>query len=146
MGTLNFFINSLPNEIIEIITKLTYKPQPYELCNDIISFISDTQYIKEKYYEHYILMLEDEKNEDLYWVINDITRYYNEDVPTMRGYTSHFYDIIRKHYKYSDITKFVNGDQIFEDLSKKTPHTQINILLALLLPDQRGEFIKKYIP
>ena len=135
--SLNCLLNELPVELYDLILKLTYKPQEKELLDDIVNFVRTKDQVVNYYYSKYIIVLEEEEPEHLAWLINDLYRYYNDDFPTMVGYTYGFIKKICRHRRYR---YFVWGDSVILDLERRQDTTHINILLGLLKSSERNEF------
>jgi hypothetical protein len=139
--SLHDLLGTLPTELYDVILKLTYKPQEKELLDDIVNFVHTKEQIAKYYYFKYIVRGGEEEPEHLAWLINDILRYYNDDFPTMVGYTYGFIKKICRHRRYR---YFVWGDYVLNELERRQDTTQINILWSLLTPEERNEFIIQF--
>lgn len=136
----NIFIEKLPREIILQIIPYTYSFQNKNLLNDIINFKNSKTYLFESYYNTWIINMgyPTESLEDKNWLINDLFLYANDEKASMYGYVDKFYNIFKRNLHLQtneDVTRYINA------LGKKHVTTQINIVLSLLTPEERNNFI-----
>jgi hypothetical protein len=151
---------NLPMHIVYYILSYHHNPQSKPLRNDIVHFVHSRNYILERYefiWREYAIT----PTEHLNYLENDIYRHSNNLVPSMYGYTEHFYKIflrlpfvnpIKKHlyfgknmYDDSDYTykifKYIRNldSRVTEnnDISK----LKVNIIWGLLTIREREEFI-----
>ena len=122
----------MPKEVVKLILFYTHSYQPKALLNDI----ENINIIKKDILQKYLDFWEDDESN--YWVVNDIFSYANEYHATMYGYRDKFYDIFLRHIS---IKNNLQVHKYIKNVWKKTVKSQINILLGLLTPEERGEFI-----
>ena len=112
----------LPIELVEYIHKFNRQPQSKDLQNDIINFHETKKSMIELY------------QGDLDLLINDLIGYLNNFVPLMFGYEDTFINRVK------NIDIFIcNVLHVFNE------EKAVNILLALLKPYERFDFIKNKI-
>jgi hypothetical protein len=134
---LNKYLIKLPNDLVNYIITLTYKPQPKELLQDIINYYNSKQLIKE-YYCLLAIIFHETYEESIEWVVNDLVLYMNSSLPTLLGYSEKMeFILIRSNL----ISTSEDLDLYFFVLLKKNVLYQLNILLGLLTPPERNEFI-----
>jgi len=134
---LNKYLNKLPNELVNYIITLTYKPQPKELLDDIINYYNSKQLIKE-YYCLLAIIFHETYEESIEWLVNNLLLYMNSSLPTLVGYSQKMeFILIRNNL----ISTSEDIDLYFFVLLKKNILFQFNILLGLLNPSERNEFI-----
>ena len=130
-------IRRLPEEIIrEHILPYSYCPQSDSLCKDINTFYTTKRIVKELYetiYADFIVTEEYPMN----WLDNDITRFMNNDIATMNGYTHRYLDIWSRLYYFSD-----KSDEVIQTITSHIDHrgnvkTNINIKLGLMNNKER---------
>jgi hypothetical protein len=130
--------NKLPKELIYIILSYTPQPQSKELTEDIKNFYESKQIIFNLYYKIWIINYKHLEPSDKEWIINDLYRYANCDIPTMNGYTDKFYNLFFR------IFNIITKEQINKYITlvdNKLLDSQINIFWGLLNPKERNEFI-----
>jgi hypothetical protein len=128
----------LPKELIYIILSYTYQPQSKELTEDIKNYYESRQIILNVYYEFWINKNKHSEPSDKEWIINDLYRYYNKDFVSMNGYVDEFYELFFRKFNIQtkeQVNKYITV------LDNKSLDTQINVLLTLLNPKERNEFI-----
>lgn len=130
--------NKLPIEIIYIILSYTYQPQSKELTEDIKNYYESKQIIFNKYYTFWIVEYQGSVPSDKEWLINDLYRYYNKDFATIYGYIDEFYELFFRKFNIQTKEQVNNFISV---LDNKSLDTQINVLLTLLNPKERNEFI-----
>jgi hypothetical protein len=133
---MNYYLNKLPIELFEYIIKLSYKPQPASLLLDIKSYYTTKEKIKKYYYHVHQVFLGETEQESMEWVVNDLIRYMNCNLPTILGYSAKMEDILLRSNLISTPEDI---DLYFFVLFKKPVSTQVNILLGLLIPKERNE-------
>jgi len=134
-------IHFLPENIVNYIIPFTYKFQPKELLEDIVSFDKSRKLITDIYFVRWYNFASTEANEDKNWLINDVIRYLNEDVATMYGYTQNFHNIFVRHIMLKNATK----EKILKFITKTDYYlvnTQIKIFWGLMNPLEREQFIQ----
>lgn len=148
---LHKFINKLPQELIEIIRRITYKTQPKELLNDISHYHSSKKKVKEIYYNLFIRNSYDLANlQDIGWLENNITLFANFDIPTSYLIHKYHYNIFMRLYVFRNlddnkkkkkrIKKFIN----YVNDSKEYMLKRINIYWGLMNNEERSLFIENY--
>ena len=110
--------------------------QPDTLCTDIRTFC-DTKHIVCDLYQTIYADYVDTEDDPLLWLDNDITRFMNNDVATINGYTQTYLEIWRRLYYFSD--KSNNVIEIITDYwnHKGNVNTNINMKLGLMNIQQR---------
>ena len=81
----------LPIELVQIILRYTYCPQPSNLLDDIKSFTGILPIIIKAYYIYWNVL---EPGEYINWLENDMIRYANSERPTNLGPHPKMRDII----------------------------------------------------
>ena len=138
-----FVMNRLPLEIIrEHIIPYTYSPQNDQLLDDIKSFYIVRNLLLNIYYYRWKEAFNYEKNADLNWLDNDISRFYNDDNAIMFGYTDNCIKKFKRCYMFKDkevnfIIKNVNN--IMRNC--KNVKSAINIQLGLLDKEERQKLL-----
>jgi hypothetical protein len=108
------------------------KPERQKLLEDIKDFYKSKQIL------YHIYETKHHDTED--WIVNDLYRYYNNDIPTMHGFVNKFYDILSRRYMSKKLQLSI--DKI--DYQKNIKF-QLNCFLGLLTPNERLDFIlEKY--
>ena len=136
-------MNRLPLEIIrEHIIPYTYSPQNDQLLDDIKSFYIVRNLLLNIYYYGWKEAFNYEKNADLNWLDNDISRFYNDDNAIMFGYTDNCIKKFKRCYMFKDkevnfIIKNVNN--IMRNC--KNVKSAINIQLGLLDKEERQKLL-----
>ena len=134
---------SLPKEIQSKIISYTYMPQPTWLQRDIQS----CQLIRKAnlyYYHFWIVEVGERMYEDRNWLINDLSFFLNDHIPSLDGYTQKYYDTFRRLFllqKKSD----EELDIFFDKLWFQPVNFQINLVWGILVESERIEFLKRYI-
>jgi len=131
--------NKLPKELIYIILSYTYQPQSKNLTEDIINFNESKQILLQIYNNYWIFDCQQNKPADKEWIINDLYRYSNKNIPTMNGYIDEFYELFFR--KFNTLTK-EQVNKYITILDNKSLDTQINIFWGLFNLKERNEFIK----
>jgi hypothetical protein len=153
MCSLGYYLNKIPIELKEYIFKLTYKKIDKNLLTDIIDFSKSKANIINKYSNYtnnYSNNTFNTWNSMNTWNIpqnnldniqNDLLIYMNSNLHMILGYSEKMEQIlIRSNLIISpediDLYIFV--------LNKKKPSQAVNILLGLLTPNERLDFINNY--
>ena len=134
-------LQRIPDDIIrENILPYTYIPQPKELCEDIRDFYVVLNELKSMYETIYKNGYENEADE---WLSNDISRFMNEDHPTMLGYTQFYLQFYQRMYqlKNANVNKMISFF-VNEELNELS--TGIQRRLALMTPLERYR-MKKFL-
>ena len=92
--------SKIPEDVFrDKILPYTYCPQPIKLLDDIRSYydtINNARNIYSKAYPTSSVTPEEET--DTAWLSNDITRFLNNDQPTMLGYTTFHLQVYQRMY------------------------------------------------
>ena len=136
-------MNTLPIEIIrEHILPYTYEPQLQELCDDIKSFNICKLYLRRLYYERWKDSFHDEKDADVNWLDNDLSRYINDDKATMIGFTDNCIAKYSRIFTLKNKNKKTVSDYIHKYTGYGTKAlNSIHIQLGILTPKEREDFI-----
>ena len=124
-------LQKIPDDIIrECILPYTYEPQHPLLCADIRSFYNTYNNMCEIYGLAYPL-----HNESKEWLSNDITRFLNDDFPTIYGYRKFYINAYRRMFMnwHKDIDKIIDCIQTTET---KVPN-DIQIHIGIMTPQER---------
>ena len=124
----------LPMELIQIILRYTYCPQPQFLLDDIISFTRILPIIIKSYYIYWNVL---EPDQYINWLENDIVRYANSGRPTNLGPHPKMQDILGRSFMHLKL----KGLPIYNNNKRLHPKTLINIFWGLFTVKERGEFI-----
>ena len=117
--TMNIF-RRLPKEIIrEHILPYSYCPQSDSLCKDINTFYTTKRIVKELYETIYADFI-DTEDDPMNWLDNDITRFMNNDIATMNGYTHRYLDIWSRLYYFSD-----KSDEVIQTITSHIDHREM---------------------
>jgi hypothetical protein len=146
---LHKFINKLPQELIEMIRKMSYKTQPKELLNDIIDYHSSKKKVKEIYYNLFIRNSYDLANlQDIGWLENNITLFANFGIPTSYMIHEFHYNIFMRLYIFINIDdnkrRKIREFIYYINDSKENLLKRINIYWGLMNSDERSLFIENY--
>ena len=140
MESLITLMKKLPEElIVNEIMPFTYKKQPHELMTDLVSFHQTRDHLYDLYEEKWD-MYPDENYVD--WLSNDISRFMNNDIPTMVGISDGNIEKMKRIPFFRDksdqfIYQFVSYDMIHVFSSE----TDINICLGCLMPCERLQLL-----
>jgi hypothetical protein len=133
------FIKRLPDDIINHIIPYTYNLQNKKLLEDIQNYKRVKGSLLEIYYYLWIEWIgSNVKDDDKYWLINDLIAFSNDYKATMNGYADKFYDIF---FRNNLLKTREEIDVYFQKIERKTVLSQINILLGLLTPIERNEIL-----
>ena len=138
MCSLGYYLNKIPIELKEYIFKLTYKNINKNLLNDILDFSKSKSKIINKYSDYY---LNNTLNIILDYIQNDLLIYMNSNLHMILGYSEKMEKILLRSnliISHEDIDLYIFV------LNKKKPSQAINILLGLLTPYERIDFINNY--
>lgn len=130
------FIKKLPIDIIQKIISYTYNIQNKILLEDIKNYNKTKTLLLNYYYDYWIKYALDVDPEDKYWLVNNLFEYLNNNL------SLEFTDIVKRNIFLTNIKKIIQFVQYFE---KKNLSTKINILLGLLIPNERNDFIFSYV-
>lgn len=138
---MNIF-NRLPEEIIrEHILPFSYCPQSQSLCRDIKTFCMTKKVVIELYETIYADFI-DTDDAPMNWLDNDITRFMNNDIATMNGYTYRYLNIWSRLYYFSDKSDEVI-QTITDDIDRQgNVNTNINIKLGLINCEERKQLLE----
>lgn len=126
----------IPDDIIrEHILPYTYEPQPKSLCDDIRNFHNIFHELETMYESIYQNGYE---NEYIDWLDNDISRFMNQDFPTMFGYRDFYLQFYRRMYRlqYAHNNKIIS---FFENEDLNPFRTKIQRRIALMTPSERND-------
>ena len=126
-------LEKLPRELVEIIFKLSYQPQPPNLLEDIRSFVWTNEYLLNKYTSLYQGLNESATD----WLDNDLHFYFNSGQAMNNGYHQRFYTILNRHFSIRDPGIFTNK------LSSLCSKKACFIMMGLMTPVERNEFSEK---
>ena len=139
---MNNFIQRLPMDIVLQIIPYTYNLQNKDLLKDIIHYKETRTLLLELYHNFWIIEVQmQDPEDDLYWLINDIVAYANNNKATMFGYNNNFYNIFRRNIFLPTIESI---DKYVYNLQQKSVKTQINIFLGLLSICERNDLINAF--
>ena len=136
----NNFLKKLPIELMrEHIMPFTYNPQPEFLVRDIRDFTS----FRCELYELYKTLYPDYENsrDIMDWVSNDISRFYNQDIPLMYGYSDKHYEYWRRLPYFRDKSESFIYDTTMRLLKTYDTFAYVNILIGLLRREERESLI-----
>lgn len=135
-----YLLGKLPVELMrEHIMPFTYNPQPEFLLKDIKNFIAFRSEIYDLYntlYPEY-----DNPRAIMDWVSNDITRFNNQDIPLMYGYSNKYYEYWRRLPYFQDKSESFIYDTTMRLLKSYDTFAYVNILIGLLRHDERESLI-----
>ena len=125
-------LSRMPREVVKLILFYTHSYQPKLLLNDIENINIIKNNLLQKYWDCW------EDDESNYWLVNDIFSFANEYHASMYGYRKKYYDIFLRH---TCVKSNLQVHKYIKNLGGRAIGSQINILLGLLTPDERNEFI-----
>lgn len=136
----SYLLDKLPIELMrEHIIPFTYNPQPEFLVKDIRDFTS----FRCEIYELYKTLYPDYENprDIMDWVLNDIFRFNNQDIPLMYGYSDKHYEYWRRLPYFRD--KSESAVYVITRGLHKTydVFAYVNILIGLLRREERESLI-----
>jgi len=154
-------IKFLPQNIKDHILSYHCRSQPNYLLLDIQSFVESKKELERIYYDYFQNYM-GEFNlplEDKYWIINDLVRFLNQNVPTMLFYHDLFYEVFERNIylftrKKSLISRLssciISNNQIkkkiidryIKILDDKDIMTQINLYWGLMTPEERNGMVE----
>jgi len=114
MAELQQNILRLPEELKFKIMFYLIEPQPISLLEDIQGYSSSKKEVEElysNYYRQYMIDF-DLENEDKNWLMNDVMRYLNNDIPTMISLRQSYYEIFLRNpfiYNKQKIHKYIHN-------------------------------------
>lgn len=138
-------LQDLPYELFEKIRRLTYKPQPKELLNDIMDYYTTKMEVSRYYYNKYKKNNNTRMNIDKLWLENDINYYLNHKIPIIRHIEDKYINIIKRLFLMKnksdyDIVMFITNKIVYtRDIEK-----QINFLWGLMNKVERREMMSFY--
>lgn len=141
-------LRNLPEEIVrKCILPMTYSPQSNELCEDIRSFYNIKGRLYTKYRNKFPITAqtyEGESAED--WLINDLTRFLNDDKPTMYGINEHYIEIYSRLFTLKNRSNERVLNHIFISSSGYNElvddNNSINTIIAILTVDERIKLVE----
>lgn len=135
-----YLLDKLPIEIMrEHIIPFTYNPQPEFLVKDIRDFTS----FRCELYELYKTLYPDYENsrDIMDWVSNDISRFNNQDIPLMYGYSDKHYEYWRRLPYFRDKSESFIYDTTMGLQKTYDVFAYVNILIGLLRREERESLI-----
>ncbi len=126
--------SGLPLELIQIILRYTYRPQPKFLLEDVQNYSRSLIEIKDMYYNNWFQI---EPGEHLNWLENDIIRYANNDRLTNLGPHFKMLNILSRSLMYKKLVEF----PIFNNITMSV-NTVINIFWGLFTVAERNKFLE----
>ena len=130
---MTFPIQKIPIDIFrDMILPYTYTPQPPALLSDLRSYCQTMVRLKALYIRRWPPNTRGSAAQE--WLSNDITRFLNNDQPTMLGYVGFYKEVFQRLYMNHEISlqnvrlPCLVGDETFSD---------IKVSVGLLLPDER---------
>ena len=136
---LDILLSPLSSEIKEVIIKLTYQTKCKDLLLDIVSFVDIKNKIITGYASYYTST--HDYSRDI-WIYNDLLGFTNNNIGLIFTFNSDFYKIFRRNITIRNNIKYTTGSSILDVLCKNTASMNINIILGLLTPDERIQFLK----
>ena len=155
-------IKFLPQNIKDHILSYHCRSQPNYLLLDIQSFVESKKELERIYYDYFQNYMEEFNLplEDKYWIINDLVRFLNLNVPTMLYYHDSFYEVFgRNTYLFTNkrlniigrLTSCITShskikrkiiDRYIKILDDKDIMTQINLYWGLMTWYERNEMVE----
>lgn len=155
-------IKFLPQNIKDVILSYHCRQQPNSLLLDIQSFVESKKELERIYYDYFCNYMAEFNLplEDKYWIINDLIRFLNQNVPTMLYYHDLFYEVFERNIylftkkKTSLIDRLssciISNNQIkrkiidryIKILDDKDIMTQINLFWGLMNVQERNEMVE----
>jgi hypothetical protein len=125
----------LPLELVQIILRYTWEPQPQILLDDIASYTNSLRILLKAYYIYWNVL---EPDEYINWLENDIIRYANSGRLTNLGPHPKMQDILSRSFMHLKL----KGLPIYNNKGKRLQvKTIINIFWGLFTVEERDEFI-----
>ena len=155
-------IKCFPENIKNHILSYHCRPQSTSLLLDIRNFVESKKELERIYYSYFTNYMEEFNLplEDKYWIINDLIRYLNQNVPTMLYYHDNFYEVFARN-TYLFTSKKINRlgrlaacmtsrnriqrriiDKYIKILDDKDIMTQINFYWGLMTWHERNEMVE----
>ena len=130
------FLARLPHEVIGIIQRFCYSPQPPALCEDIRSY-ADIRSLIVHLYESRFGVTQNARD----WLTNDIARFLNNDLPTLYGYQDLYLDVFKRLYANQKKSKEEIHKYVFyiDGLIRIKDYT--NTVVGLLSPKEREQLV-----
>jgi hypothetical protein len=135
---MDLLVKVLPIDLVYMILNYICYPQPKELTEDIVSYVSTHQMACNVYYNKWVIEMGNPVGEDSNWLENDLILYANEGVPTMLGVQPKCKEIFDRFCNYGRECKL--DFYVFVMTNKLTAKTRANMLLGLLTKVERAEF------
>jgi len=135
-----YLLDKLPIELMrEHIIPFTYNPQPEFLVKDIRDFTS----FRCELYELYKTLYPDYENsrDIMDWVSNDISRFNNQDIPLMYGYSDKHYEYWRRLPYFRDKSESFIYDTTMGLQKTYDVFAYVNIIIGLLRREERESLI-----
>lgn len=128
-------MNNIPKDIFrDNILPFTYCIQPINLRQDILSYHKTIQNVKEIYQQKFPTTIDTpSEDSDLAWLSNDISRFLNNDQPTMYGIVD-FYRIVFQRL-YSNQKKSLEAITVPSCMEDN--FNDIKVSISLLNPEER---------
>ena len=133
---LSRLLKKLPYEIIrENILPFSYSPQNIYLLDDIKSFVSSHDYLIDLYSKSWA-----NNNHNLFWLSNDISRFFNDNTSSSNVFSLNNIDEWRRLYMFRDKSDYVIIS-FLSNYNKRKAVVDINISLGILTPHERTRLI-----
>lgn len=133
-------IQRLPQDTLDRIIAYSYQPQPTSLCSDIRSYHKISDKLISHYQEiHKDLPLNPPDDSFLAWLSNDISRFLNNDIATMYGY-SDFYLEVYKRLRINQTKDHETMKDVVYDIDMNSNSVfprDIKVTIGLLTPSER---------
>tara|TARA_Y200000002_G_C22653389_1_gene652390 strand:+ start:1381 stop:1800 length:420 start_codon:yes stop_codon:yes gene_type:complete len=128
-------MNIIPKEIFrDYILPFTYCIQPLNLRQDLLSYHKTIKNVKEIYQKKFPTTIETSlEDSDLAWLSNDISRFLNNDQPTMHGIVDFYKIVFQRLYRNQQKSlKYVSIPDCMED-----NFNDIKVSIGLMNIDER---------
>ena len=132
---------NLPFEIIQHIMGYAANPQSLRLRRDIETYILSKRRLYFIYNQFWTIHMGVQEPEYKYYITNDLISYINNDYGTKYGFEERFYRILSRNLR---LTSDLDIDVYWNRLQTLSVDTQNNLLLGLLLPEERDDVIKTF--
>ena len=135
---LNKLLKKLPEELLNYIKFLTFKPQNKNLLLDIENYVLTNKYLRNMYYMRIIVHNNLKSPKDLEWLSNDIYAFLNKNQALMDGYIDEFYEIFKRK---SNLKTKKQIEKFLYKMNKQTVSFEINIFLGIINKYERIKLI-----
>jgi len=138
---MNKLINNLPNDVINIIISYTYKLQPLELRNDIISYVETKSIIRNIFYLKYYNLFSIKKNADLVHLVFQLNCF---NIGLQNIYSScenNIINLCNRNYMYSNNKNYSIINLINISYPIVNHEIRFGTVWGLLTSEERNKFI-----